>query len=111
MNPAPVVMNEVQCDCGPMAFDILAEGVGEPRQTPDLHTHCQVWPLHMRSADPRRFRFSADHNWDSLHDLSLGLALLVGLRLRVEFYELRVITSIHQLFHQRQEGTLAGRLS
>src|ERR1700730_9612146 len=98
MNPAPVVMSKMQSDCSPMAVDVLAKGVGEPRQTPDLHTHCEVLPLHVRSADPRRVRVPADHNWDSLHDLSWGISPFIAFRLSINFYQLRVIASVHQHF-------------
>jgi len=63
MNPAEVVIGEVQGDCGPMVFELLAEGICEPRQTPDLHSHREVLPFHVRSADLRRLRVSADDGW------------------------------------------------
>ena len=62
MKLAEVVPAEVQCDGRPMVRELLTEAIRQPRQVPDLRPHREILPLHMRRADLRRVRISADHD-------------------------------------------------
>ncbi len=47
VNPAEVVVGEVQAHCRLQVLDLLAEGVREPREAPHRHPHRQILPLDM----------------------------------------------------------------
>ena len=51
MNTAEVVIREVQGDSGFQILQLARESVGEPRQSPQLHSHGQILPFHIAGRD------------------------------------------------------------
>src|SRR5258708_18087122 len=59
MNPAEVVVHEIQGHGMTMILNFLAESVCQTSETAHSHSHAQVLPLHVRGADVLRVRLSA----------------------------------------------------
>ena len=84
VDPAEVVVNEVQRHCRLQVPQLLAEGVGQPREATHGHARVQVAPLHVVCRHPGPLGVARDHA--PLHALDpvrgrvavLPLLLLLG---------------------------------
>ena len=98
MKLAEVVEPEMKRYGGSVIFEPLAETVGQPGQSTDLHPHGEVLALHMGRANPRRIGISADHNWYSLHNVSRRIPLFAFARSRIDFDQLGEVATIQKRF-------------
>ena len=84
MSPANIAVGEVSPDRGPVVFKLLTECVPQPRETANLHPHCEILAFDNRSADTLGIRVS--DNWDHLRarDFSGAVPRFATLRSRVD---------------------------
>ena len=96
MNPAEVVVHEVQRDRRDMVLDLLAEGVSEPGEAAHAHSQGEVAALHDGSADT--FGIGLPHDWDHLHggDFGGAVARFAVARGAVDLDELCEIAAVVQ---------------
>ena len=59
VNPAEVVVHEVEGDRRDVVLQLLAEGVGQAREPPHAHPHGEVLPLHVARGDVLGVRVAA----------------------------------------------------
>jgi hypothetical protein len=79
MYPAEVVPSHVQGDGGFQILKLLAKGVHQPREAPQVHPEIQIGPLHMACADMGFVRVAADWGWDRLDNLAGAVPVRSGL--------------------------------
>lgn len=96
MNPAEIVVSEVQAVRRPKVVPLLAETVRESRKAAHLSTDSKVLAFHNRRADAARIR--ATHNWDHLRidDFGGTVAPFAFARCAVHFDELGEIAAVMQ---------------
>lgn len=82
MKLAEVVIGKVQRDSSFVILELLTEGVRQPRESADVHSHREILALDVGCADAVRVRISADHDWDRLHNLSRWIMSGAALRAR-----------------------------
>jgi hypothetical protein len=58
----------------PLVLSLLAECAGKPRETPVPHPQAEIGPFDDRRANARRI--GTAHDWDDLHGLRFGGAVL-----------------------------------
>ena len=73
MDPAEVVVGEVQAICRPQVLPLLRERVRQPREAAHLHSDREVLAFHMAGADLRRVGIA--HDWDLLRVRDIGRAV------------------------------------
>jgi hypothetical protein len=73
VNPAEVVVGEVQAVRGPQVFPLLREGIRQPRKAAHAHLDRQVLALHVGRAD--EVRIGVAHDWDLLRIRDIGRAV------------------------------------
>src|SRR5215467_4872117 len=88
MNATKVVPSEIQGQSRFQVSPFLREGVGESRQSANLHPHGQVLTLYMRCANP--FRIGLSPNWfrRGLYHFCWRIAVLVFTGRSIDFYKL-----------------------
>src|SRR5438270_8499537 len=94
MNTTKVVIREVQGDSGFQMRQLLAERIGEPRKSAELHPHGQVLPLHKRSGDVFRVGIARSDLGYNLHDWAWGVppfGAVVLSEVPEQFHKLREI--------------------
>lgn len=70
MNPAEIVISEVQAVGTPKVVPLLTESVRKPREAAHLHTNGEILTLYNRRTDAARI--GAAHNWDHLRAGDFG---------------------------------------
>ena len=90
MNPAEVVIREVQAVRGPQILPFLAEGVRQARQAAHLHSDGEVLPFHDGSADTGGIAMAEDYDHLSIKDFSGRILAFTFRRLPVNLDELCV---------------------
>src|ERR1039458_4000455 len=73
VNPAEVVVGEVQTVCRPEVLPLLAESVRQPRQAAHLHSDGEILTLHMGRAN--LVGIGVAHDWDPLRVRHVGMAV------------------------------------
>ena len=94
MNPHEVVPAEVERERGLQILQLLAEGVGQPREAAACHADREVLPLHVACRDVVRVRLAIDHGWDRVHDLRWGVAAHAGVDRTEQLDELAEVRGI-----------------
>src|SRR2546425_7484066 len=91
MEPDEVVVGEVEVHRGLQILDLLAEGVGQPREPPDLHADREILPLDV--ARPGLLQVGEADLLVLLdrHDAGRAVAAPAGRRLLVGLYDGRVV--------------------
>ena len=88
MNPAEIVLREMQRHCRLEIRQLLTEGVGQPGQSAAHHADCQILPLHIGSADMLRIGIAIDrrgyHLRDSCEEHSEGTLAIAAIYPRTE---------------------------
>ena len=93
---AEVVPAEVQCDCGLVVAQRLAEPVHEPGGSPNPHSHGQILPLDARCADPLRVRVSHDGDHLRIDHFCRRIPHLALTRAAIDLDELLIVRAITQ---------------
>ena len=103
MNPAEVVVGEVQAVRDPKVLPLLGEGIRQPRQASHGHSDREVLAFHVGRANLRRIGFP--HDWDLLRMRDIGRAVpaLAFRVLRVDLDELREVASVAQRGRNRAQ--------
>src|ERR1035441_7073107 len=96
MNTAEIVIGEVQRDSGFEVRQLLAERIGKPRQSPHLHPHGQVLPLHKASRNVIFIRPSVNDLGYNLRDPWWGVPRVGAI----------VLSVIPEQFHKLGEVSL-----
>ena len=73
VNAAEVAISEVQRTCGFQVVQLFAEGVCQPRESANRHSHCEVLPFYVRSAHVFGIRISLANLGYDLHDWGWGV--------------------------------------
>ena len=84
MNAANIEVGEVPADRGPVVFKLLTECVRQPRETANLHPHCEVLAFDNRSADTLGIRVSDNWGYLRARDFSGAVPRFATLRSRVD---------------------------
>src|SRR5882724_235896 len=61
VNPAEVVVHEVQGDSVAVIFDLFGKTVGQAGEASHAHSHAEVLTFHKTGRDVLRIRFSAEY--------------------------------------------------
>src|ERR1035441_79869 len=103
MDPAEVVVGEVQAIRGPEVLPLLRERIRQPREAPHLHSDREVLTLDMAGANLRGIGVS--HDWDLLRVRDIGRAIpaLAFRVLGVDLDELRKVASVAQCGRNRTD--------
>jgi hypothetical protein len=95
MNTAEIVVREVQRNSGFQVRQLFAERIGKPRQSPHLHSHCEVLPFHVAGRDMVRVGPSVDYLGYNLRDPWWGVPRVGAIVLSViaeQFHKLREVS-------------------
>src|SRR5579872_5247976 len=96
MNPAKVVIGEVQAVGGPKVVPLFTEGIRQSGKAAHLSTNGEVLALDNRGTDTARI--GTAHNWDHLRagDFGGAVAAFAFARRAIHFDELREIAAVMQ---------------
>ena len=92
MDSTEIVIGMVDRNHMAMVFELLREGIGEPRETTDAHPQVQVLPFHVTSRDVLPIRIAAQNarsNADALGRTVATIRTICGCA--VQLYQHRVI--------------------
>src|SRR5438093_2383620 len=93
MNPAKVVVREMQSNRSLQMRKFLAEGVRQSGESANCHPHGEVLSFHMRCADVVRIRITSSDFGYNLHDWTWGVPRIVVMLapLAKQFHQLREV--------------------
>ena len=60
VNPAGIVVGEVQAVCGPQVLPLFAEAIRQPREAAHLHSDGEILTFYMAGANLRRIGVAHD---------------------------------------------------
>jgi len=94
VHAAEVVKSKPACDCRPVVFPLLAEGIREARKAACRHSRAEVATLNNRGTDS--FGVGLTHDWDYLHAgyFSGRIPCFAFAGSSVDFDELREIAAV-----------------
>jgi hypothetical protein len=94
MNPAEVIIREMQAVRGPQVLPLFRKRIRQPREATHAHSDGEILALDMGRANFRRIGIA--HDWDSLRvrDIRRAVGALAFGVLRVAFDELREIATV-----------------
>src|SRR5690242_4583437 len=101
MNPAKVVVHEMQGHGMTVILDLFRKSIGEASEAAHAHTHCEILSLHKRCADMVRVRVARDGS-SAASNAGCGAvaALIQAGRHAVYLYEHAVIDiATKRIFH------------
>jgi hypothetical protein len=101
VNPAEIVVGEVQAVGSPQVLPLLREAIRQSREAAHLHSDCEVLALHVGRADFGGIGFP--HDWDLLRVRHVGRAVpaLAFRVLRIDLDELREVATVAQCGRNR----------
>lgn len=91
MNPAEVVVHEVQRDSRYVVLHLLGEGVGQPGEPTHGHPHSEVLALHVGRRDVLRVRVTLYNVSPCTRVLGGAVTLLVRVVFAVQLYKHRIV--------------------
>jgi hypothetical protein len=97
VNLAEVVIGEVQRYGLLVILELLAEGVCQPSESANVHSHREILTLDVGFANGIGVRVSANHDWDRLQNLSGRIALFAFTRGGINLDELGEVAAIREV--------------
>ncbi len=112
MNPAEVVMHEVESNRVLVIFDLLGKGVRKAGESANTHTHRAILAFHKAGGDVRVCGFARNLRFACTHALSGTVARFWAFaeRLAVNLHKLRVVDlAAESVFHGHEVGSMTVR--
>ena len=95
MNPAEIVVREMQRTRGFQIRQFLAESIRQPREPANRHSHGEVLPFDKASRDVSRVRIASTNLGYNLHDFTWGVPRFGALGLAVVAEQLHKLRKVY----------------